>query len=63
MRSTSMLIRRIKRDTLGANMVEYIILVGVVALLAIVAFRYFNTSIKDKVNEQANTVKNINGTE
>ena len=57
------ILQRLKRDTRGANMVEYIILVGVVALLAIVAFRFFNSSVKDKVNQQANTVNGINGTE
>jgi pilus assembly protein Flp/PilA len=51
------------RDQRGAGMVEYIILVGVVALLAIVAFKYFNSSVKDKVNQQADTVNKINGTE
>jgi pilus assembly protein Flp/PilA len=44
-------------------MVEYIILVGVVALLAIAAFRVFNTSVKTKINEQAASVNKINGTE
>ncbi len=57
------LMNRLKRDTLGANMVEYIILVGVVALLAIVAFRYFNSSVKEKVNQQADSVSKINGVE
>jgi Flp pilus assembly pilin Flp len=62
MRSLS-LVRRLKRDTLGANMVEYIILVGVVALLAIVAFKFFNSSVKTKVNQQAESVNKINGVE
>jgi len=57
------LIRRLRRDTLGANMVEYIILVGVVALLAIVAFKFFNSSVKNKVNQQAQSVDKINGSE
>ena len=56
-------LRRLKRDTLGANMVEYIILVGVVALLAIVAFRYFNSSVKAKVQQQDGAVQAINGAE
>jgi len=51
------------RDTRGANMVEYIILVGVVALLAIAAFRYFNSSVKAKVNQQADSVGKIDGVE
>lgn len=51
--------RGLVRDRRGANMVEYIILVGVVALLAIVAFRTFNTSVKNKVTEQAGAVDAI----
>ena len=43
-------------DTRGANLVEYIILIGVVALLAIIAFKYFNVSIVSKVQAQGNTV-------
>jgi Flp pilus assembly pilin Flp len=50
------------RDQRGAGMVEYIILVGVVALLAIAAFKYFNTSVRTKVNQQADTVDKVNGT-
>jgi Flp pilus assembly pilin Flp len=57
------LMRRLQRDTRGANMVEYIILVGVVALLAIVAFKAFNSSVTTKVQQQAQTVSGINGTE
>ena len=57
---TLAMVRRLKRDTLGANMVEYIILVGVVALLAIVAFKFFNSSVRDKVNNQAKTVNGVN---
>jgi len=57
------LMRRLRRDTLGANMVEYIILVGVVALLAIVAFKFFNSSVKNTVNQQAQSVDKINGAE
>jgi len=37
-------------------MVEYIILVGVVALLAIVAFKAFNKSVTTKVNDEASSV-------
>jgi len=57
------LARRLARDQRGANMVEYIILVGVVALLAIAAFRFFNASVKAKINQQAGAVNAINGTE
>jgi Flp pilus assembly pilin Flp len=55
-------IRRLKGDTRGANMVEYIILVGVVALLAIVAFKFFNASVQAKIKGQGETVNQINAT-
>jgi Flp pilus assembly pilin Flp len=56
-------IRRLIKDQRGANMVEYIILVGIVAILAIAAFRYFNTSVRAKVNQQGDTVNGLVGTE
>ena len=46
-------------DNRGANMVEYIILVGVIALLAIVAFRFFGQSVSQKISQQAGTVNNV----
>ena len=53
-------LNKLVRDTRGATLVEYIILVGVVALLAIVAFKFFNTSVRAKINTQAETVNKIN---
>ena len=49
--------RTFQRGTRGANMVEYIILVGVVALLAVVGFKAFSTSVSDTVKNQGETVK------
>jgi pilus assembly protein Flp/PilA len=49
------------KDTRGANLVEYIILVGVVALIALAGFKLFGTSVTQKVNEQAGSVGAING--
>ena len=49
------------KDTRGANLVEYIILVGVVALIAIAGFKIFGTNVTDKINEQADSVGSING--
>jgi Flp pilus assembly pilin Flp len=49
------------RDTRGANLVEYIILVGVIALIAIAGFKAFGNRVNDKVNEQAGSVSGING--
>lgn len=48
-------------DTRGANLVEYIILVGVIALIAIAGFKAFGSRVNDKVNEQSNSVGSING--
>jgi pilus assembly protein Flp/PilA len=48
------------RDRRGANLVEYIILVGVVALISIAAFKIFGGRIHQKTVEQATTVGGIN---
>jgi pilus assembly protein Flp/PilA len=50
------------RDKKGANLVEYIILVGVIALIAIAGFKIFGNKVQDKINEQAGSVGGINGT-
>jgi Flp pilus assembly pilin Flp len=47
------------RDRRGAGMTEYIILVGVIALLAIAAFRFFGKSVSEKIQKQSETVKAI----
>ena len=52
--------RNFLRDSRGANMVEYIILVGVVALISIIAFKTFGGKVQDKIKEQGNTVGTIN---
>jgi pilus assembly protein Flp/PilA len=53
-------LERLLRDQRGANLVEYIILVGVVALLAIGAFKSFGGELKTKIGNQATTVQGIN---
>jgi pilus assembly protein Flp/PilA len=55
-------IERLLRDRRGANLVEYIILVGVVALLALGAFKSFGGDLKTKIGNQATTVQGINDT-
>ena len=40
-------------------MTEYIILVGVIALLAIAAFRFFGSSVSAEVGRQAGEVDGI----
>lgn len=50
----------IVRDTRGANMVEYILLIGVVALICIAAFTKFGGKVQEKIREQGVTVGTIN---
>ncbi len=50
---------RLRRDERGATFVEYIILVGIVALLGLVAFRTFSTAVTGRVNAQAAQVQGI----
>jgi Flp pilus assembly pilin Flp len=47
------------RDTRGAGFVEYIILVGLIALLCIAAYRTFGNAVTKKVQDQATEVQNI----
>ena len=46
------------RDQRGANMVEYMLLVGLVALLSIAAFRQFGYKVRSKADDQSISVTN-----
>jgi Flp pilus assembly pilin Flp len=50
--------KKLIKDTRGASLVEYIILVGVVALISIAAFKMFGGKVQDKTTRQGETVKN-----
>lgn len=52
---------RLGRDVVGAGMVEYIILVGVIALLALGAYRLFGNALRCKILEQGETVSSLDG--
>ncbi len=52
---------RLFRDRRGANMVEYIILVGMVALIAFAGFKYFGSQVQQKINQQGGAVNGVNG--
>lgn len=52
-------LQELARDTRGAGFVEYIILVGLVALFCIIAYRAFGTAVTGKVQEQAGQVTGI----
>jgi pilus assembly protein Flp/PilA len=47
------------RDVRGASLVEYIILVGVVALIALAGFKVFGEKVDAKVKNQASKVSGI----
>ena len=53
--------RNLVKDTEGANLVEYLILVGLVALAVIIAFTAFGDTVEQKIEEQGGTVGAING--
>jgi pilus assembly protein Flp/PilA len=53
------MLKSIIRDRRGANLVEYIILVGVVALIALAGFKFFGTKVRSKIDTQANQVSDI----
>lgn len=42
-------------------MVEYVILVGMVALIAFSGFKYFGDNVRAKIDHQADGVASVNG--
>jgi len=54
-------IHSLLRDQRGANLVEYIIVLGLVALIAISAFDKFGSGVKEKVGQQTEALQQING--
>ncbi|MDB4938028.1 MAG: uncharacterized protein JWP87_5000 [Labilithrix sp.] len=55
-------IRNFVRATRGANMVEYIILVGLVALICIGGYTVFGDKVNKSIGAQASTVATVNTT-
>jgi Flp pilus assembly pilin Flp len=51
--------KRLIKDTRGATFIEYIILVGLVALFCIGAYEAFGDSVTNKVEEQAGEIDGI----
>lgn len=52
-------LQRLAQDTRGAGFVEYIILVGVVALFCIAGYTYFGGKVTDKIKAQGDLVTGI----
>jgi pilus assembly protein Flp/PilA len=48
------------RDERGASFVEYIIIVGVVAIVGMAGFKTFGFQVRAKIDQQAVTVSAIN---
>jgi pilus assembly protein Flp/PilA len=55
----SPIVRKLIGDTRGATMVEYIVVVGVVALLAIVGFKAFGQKVQQKIQDEGQKVENL----
>lgn len=53
--------KNLVKDTRGANLVEYILLVGLIAIIAMVGFQKFGKSVNDKVTQQSGKVDGIPG--
>jgi len=53
------MLHAIIQDRRGANLVEYIILVGVVALIALAGFKTFGSKVWDKSQKQGENVAAI----
>jgi pilus assembly protein Flp/PilA len=51
---------RVLRDTRGAGLVEYLLIVGLIALVAFAGFSKFGSSILGKVGKQAQCVETFN---
>jgi Flp pilus assembly pilin Flp len=50
---------RLRQDRRGASFVEYIIVVGLVAIIAIAAFQSFGETVVNKLHEETNGLNNI----
>ena len=49
-------VRRICRDVRGANLLEYILLLGCVAVLCLAAWRFFGQSVRSQIECEAHTI-------
>jgi Flp pilus assembly pilin Flp len=55
-------LKKVAHDQRGASLIEYVLLIGVVALIAVAGFRVFGASVMAKIAQQAASVATINGT-
>lgn len=50
---------RLRKDSRGANLVEYVLLVGLMAIICLAVFKLFGEKIKEKISGYADTVDQI----
>jgi Flp pilus assembly pilin Flp len=55
-------IARLRKDSRGANLVEYVLLVGLMAIICLAVFKLFGEKIKEKITGYADTVDQIETT-
>lgn len=53
---------RLRKDTRGANLVEYVLLVGLMAIICLAVFKLFGEKIKEKISGYSDTVDQIQTT-
>ncbi len=51
----------LRKDQRGAAFVEYVIVVGLIAIVCIVAFNQFGTAVQTKVNQQREAITTMGG--
>ena len=50
---------RLRSDQRGASFVEYVIVVGLIAIVCIVAFGDFGEAVEQKVQDQTRAIENM----
>ncbi len=53
------LIQKLGRDTRGASFVEYVVLVGLVAIICIAVYQTFGEAIAKKITEYTEAVEGL----
>lgn len=56
------LISLLRKDTRGANLVEYVLLVGLMAIICLAVFKLFGEKVKEKIQGYGETVDQIETT-
>jgi Flp pilus assembly pilin Flp len=55
----SLALARLRRDQRGASFVEYVIVVGLIAIVCIAAFGDFGTAINETITNQAGAIRGM----